>query len=102
MHEQMPDSERMKGAPVYEQRELRSSGERGARLCEWRGVNCIILRNQPASARHAYEKCALGQRHEIPRSHSSHFNHKNEIKNHCTKRAAARQTTFTESRRYSP
>ena len=40
LHEQMTDSERTKGAPVYEQRQLHSSGEREARLCEWRGVNC--------------------------------------------------------------
>ena len=41
LHEQMTGSERTKGAPFYEQR-LRSSGEREARLCEWRGVNCNV------------------------------------------------------------
>ena len=40
LHEQMTGSERTKGAPVHEKRWLRSSGERGARLCEWRGVTC--------------------------------------------------------------
>ena len=47
LHEQMTGSERTKGAPCYEQEiasgdfsQLRSSGERAARLCEWRGVNC--------------------------------------------------------------
>ena len=32
------------GAPVYEQKELRSSGEcRKARFCEWRGLNGRLI-----------------------------------------------------------
>ena len=54
LHEQMPGSEQTKGAPVYEQRQLRSSGKRAARLCEWREVNCNSfsargLRHLPSS-----------------------------------------------------
>jgi hypothetical protein len=43
LHKSLSGYELTKGAPAYEQKKLRSSGEREARFCEWRFVNVNFM-----------------------------------------------------------